>query len=91
MNIYNLFEEKIPYPAIRIRSMKTRWGVCNKRTKVITLNSKLIRESIDKLDYVIVHELSHFVCFDHSSSFGALVEKYCPNYKKIRKELKDGE
>ena len=44
---------------------------------------KLIRESIDKLDYVIVHELSHFVCFDHSSSFWALVEKYCPNYKKI--------
>lgn len=89
--IYNLFEEKIPYPALRIRSMTTRWGVCNKRTKVITLNSKLIRESIEKLDYVIVHELSHFVHFDHSSSFWALVEKYCPNYKKIRKELKDGE
>lgn len=89
--IYNLFEEKIPYPSLRIRNMKTRWGVCNRKLQVVTLNSKLIREDISKIDYVIVHELSHFVHFDHSNLFWEEVSKYCPDYKKIRKELKDGE
>lgn len=87
--MYNTFEENIPYPNLKIRKMKTRWGVCNKTTKTVTLNSELIRYSLDKLDYVIVHELSHFIHFNHSSSFWSLVSKYCPNYKKIRKELKD--
>ena len=89
--VYNLFEEKIPFPKLRIRGMKTRWGVCNRKLEVVTLNSKLIREDISKIDYVIVHELSHFVHFDHSSAFWSVVSKYCPDYKKIRKELKDGE
>ena len=87
--IYNEFEERIPYPNLRIRKMTTRWGVCNKQTKTVTLNSELIKYSIDKLDYVIVHELSHFIHFNHSKSFWELVSKYCPRYKEIRKELKD--
>ena len=86
---YVKFEEKIPYPEVKIRSMKTRWGVCNRKKRYITLNSNLIKETIDKLDYVIVHELSHFVHFDHSKKFWNTVEKYCPEYKLVRKELKD--
>ena len=69
--------------------MTTRWGVCNKKTKTITLNSELIKYSIDKLDYVIIHELSHFIHFNHSKEFWLLVSKYCPRYKEIRKELRD--
>jgi hypothetical protein len=87
--IYNQFEENIPYPNLRIRKMTTRWGVCNKSNNTVTLNSELMKYSIDKLDYVIVHELSHFIHFNHSKSFWQLVSKYCPNYKQIRKELKD--
>ncbi len=87
--LYKKYEEKIPYPGLRIRKMKTRWGVCNKQTKIVTLNSELIKYSIDKLDYVIIHELSHFLYFDHSPSFWKQVSKYCPDYKKIRKALKD--
>jgi len=86
---YNLFTESIPYPKLRIRKMKTRWGVCNKSSKVITLNSELIKYSYEKIDYVIIHELSHFLYFDHSKHFWNQVSKYCPEYKKIRKELKD--
>lgn len=86
--IYQKFEEKIPYPKLKIRTMKTRWGVCNKRDDSVTLNSELFREPIECLDYVITHELSHFVHFDHSKEFWKLVEKYNPDYKKIRKYLK---
>lgn len=86
---YHLFEEEIPYPILKIRTMKTRWGVCNKRDNSVTLNSNLLRETIDKLDYVIIHELSHFVYFDHSKNFWKLVSKYCPEYKTIRQEMKE--
>ncbi len=86
---YELFQEKIPYPKLKIRSMKTRWGVCNRSNITVTLNSNLIKYDIAKLDYVIIHELSHFVHFNHSSNFWLLVSKYCPDYKKIRKELKE--
>ena len=41
------------------------------------------------LDYVIVHELSHFIYFDHSKNFWATVSKYCPKYKELRKEMRD--
>ncbi len=86
---YNLFEEKIPYPNLRIRSMKTRWGVCNRKNLIVTINSKLIKETIDKIDYVIIHELSHLVHFNHSRDFWEVVEKYCPKYKRIRKDLRE--
>lgn len=86
---YKLFSEKIPFPKLKIRSMKTRWGVCNKRDDSVTLNSKLIKYSLDEIDYVIIHELSHFVHFDHSRDFWNTVEKYMPNYKRSVKVLKE--
>ena len=87
--IYNEFEENIPYPKLKIRDMKTRWGVNNKRDNSVTLNSKLITFDLSKLDYVIVHELAHFVHFDHSKAFWEVVSKYYPNYKEVRKEMKE--
>ena len=87
--MYNLFEEKIPFPNLRIRFMKTRWGVCNVKLKTITLNSKLIEYKLEALDYVIVHELSHLIHFNHSRDFWSLVEKYIPDYRKIRSYLKE--
>lgn len=87
--MYNLFDEKIVFPSLRIRIMKTRWGVCNIKTKTVTLNSKLIEYKLEALDYVIVHELSHLIHFNHSKAFWNLVEKYIPNYRSIRSYLKE--
>lgn len=86
---YDRFEENIPYPNLRLRHMTTRWGVCNKKNITVTLNTELIKYNIRCLDYVIIHELSHLVYFNHSKDFWNLVSKYCPNYKEIKKELKD--
>ena len=36
-----------------IRKMSTRWGVCNKNLKKVTLNSELIYKDTKFLDYVI--------------------------------------
>lgn len=86
---YEKFVENIPFPNLKIRQMKTRWGVCNIKTKTVTLNSLLMRYDLEKLDYVIIHELSHLIYFNHSKDFWNLVSKYCPNYKKIRAALKE--
>ena len=87
--IYNSFKENIPYPKLKIRTMKTRWGVCNRRDNSVTLNLELIKKDVKYLEYVIVHELSHFVHFNHSKKFWLTVEKYYPDYKIIRKNLKE--
>ena len=87
--MYKNYSEKIPYPDLKIRKMTTRWGVCNTKTKTVTLNLELIKRDLKYLDYVIVHELSHLIEANHSSKFWALVEKNCPNYKTCRKEMKD--
>lgn len=86
---YNLFDEDIPFPKLKIRSMKTRWGVCNKRDNSVTLNSKLIKYSLREIDYVIIHELSHFVHFDHSKEFWETVRMHMPDYKKSVLILKE--
>ena len=87
--IYNTFTENVPYPKLVIRNMKTRWGVCNKKLEKVTLNYNLIYMDRKYLDYVIVHELSHFIHFDHSREFWKLVGENEPNYKQIRKEMRE--
>lgn len=89
IDIFDKFEEVKLIPKLRIRKMKTRWGVYNRVSHTVTLNSELIKYSSQALDYVIVHELSHVIFFDHSKNFWNLVSKYCSNYKSIKKELKE--
>ncbi len=86
---YKMFEEKIPYFKLKKRNMKTRWGVCNRKSNTITLNTNLIKYDIECLDYVIIHELSHLLEFNHSDNFWKIVSKYCKNYKKIKNKLKE--
>ena len=86
---YNLFEENIPYPKVLIGKMTRKWGYCNKREKLIKLNFELIKYSINEIDYVIIHELSHFLEFNHSRNFWGYVKKYKPDYKLAQKVLKE--
>ncbi len=78
----------LPDFKLRVRKMKTRWGVCNKKSMTITLNLELITKPVNLIDYVIIHELCHFKHMDHSPKFWSYVEKFYPYYKKARKELK---
>ena len=86
---YNVFEEDIPVPNLKIRKMTSRWGVCNIKNHNVTLNYELSKYDVCCLDYVIVHELSHFIHPNHSRDFWNLVSKYYPRYKECRKMLKE--
>lgn len=79
----------ISKPTLKFRSMTSRWGVCHRHHKSVTLNTKLIRYSMVVIDYVIIHELCHFKYPHHQITFWQDVSKYCPDYKNIRKMLKE--
>ena len=89
VNYIKQYFTNIPEFSLRIRKMTTRWGVCNRTDKVVTLNSELVKRTKEELDYVIIHELCHFYEGNHSSRFWNHVSKYCPNYKQIRKTMKE--
>ena len=88
MDIYTPSFANLPHFRLRVRKMKTRWGVCNRKSMTVTLNMELIHKDPYLIDYVIVHELSHFEHMDHSKAFWECVQRHYPRYKEARKELK---
>ena len=78
----------LPEFSLKIRKMRTRWGVCNTKNKVITLNSELLKKDISLIDYVIVHEMAHFYEGNHSKNFWNIVGMVIPDYKEKRKKLR---
>ncbi|MEG1835175.1 MAG: SprT family zinc-dependent metalloprotease [Oscillospiraceae bacterium] len=78
---------KIPNVIIKIRKMKSRWGSCQPKTGIVTLNSQLINAPIGCIEYVVLHELCHFVQPNHSKDFYSLVSAIMPDYKERKKLL----
>lgn len=66
------------------------WGSCDKETN-IKLNWRLIMLPPDLIDYVIVHELSHILEFNHSQMFWKIVQSVLPDFKQRRNLLKKGD
>lgn len=86
---YNRYFNYLPKYTLKVRKMKTRWGVCNRGNNTVTLNSELLKKDIRLIDYVVVHELSHFKEANHSDKFWYEVSLRYPNYKEARKELNE--
>ena len=73
-----------------VRDMHTRWGSCNTNTHHINLSLMLATRSDAELDYVILHELVHTVVPNHGTEFYAMMDRFMPGWKKIRKNLNYG-
>ncbi len=78
----------VNFNKVRIKSIKYAWGSCTSN-KNITINYELIKYEKDIIEYVVVHELCHLKYMNHSNKFWDLVKKYIPEYKIIRKKLKN--
>lgn len=65
-----------------------KWGSFSSKGEM-KLNYKLIILPHELIDYVIIHELCHSKHMNHKPQFWKEVEKFCPNYKDMRKEMKN--
>ena len=74
-------------PILKIRLMKTRWGVCNTRKRSITLNKSLYGKPIEAIEYVILHEYVHFLHPNHQAEFHATMQRLMPDYRQRKKLL----
>jgi hypothetical protein len=79
---------RIPAPELKIRKMRSRWGSCAAAKKTVTLSKMLIAAPRPAVEYVVVHELAHFVHQNHSKEFYGLVRSILPDYKERKKMLK---
>jgi predicted metal-dependent hydrolase len=78
---------EIPSPSWGIKRMRTKWGTCNIEGRRIWLNLELIKKLPQCLDYIIVHELTHFFERSHSDRFVALMDRLIPQWRSVRDEL----
>jgi len=78
----------LKYNRVTFRNQKTRWGSCSS-AKNLNFNWRLIMAPIEVIDYVIVHELCHLRYMNHSAAFWNLVGEQIPQYKALRKWLRE--
>jgi len=72
-----------------IRGQKTRWASCSSKG-TISLSFKLLFLERDWVRCVLLHELCHTVCMNHSPRFWALLCGFEPECKAIHKRMRDG-
>ena len=75
-------------PELKCRVMKSRWGVCYTRKNQICLSSYLVHYPPECLEYVVIHEMVHFIVPNHSKRFYELVLSRMPAYKNAVVRLK---
>lgn len=73
--------------AVKLSSAKAQWGCCTAQG-VVRLNLQLIKLPLRLIDYVVVHELAHLREMNHSARFWNVVAEACPDYARLRNELK---
>ena len=84
------FASELGFPPIplTIKKVQSKRGSCTYDNRIM-LNLSLVHLSTRLTQYVVAHEACHLLAKHHQPSFRALVAKFCPHYKALRKELKN--
>src|SRR3989338_2054734 len=91
-----LFEQRVAYyaphlnvapRAVKLSAATAQWGSCTVQG-LVRLNVHLIKLTLRLIDYVVVHELAHLREMNHSAAFWQVVGSVCPDYARLRAELK---
>ena len=75
-------------PSLKARVMSSKWGVCYTRKNQIVISSYLIHYPFECLEYIMVHEMTHFLIPNHSKRFYDIVSNNMPDYKSANDKLK---
>jgi predicted metal-dependent hydrolase len=72
-----------------IKRMKTRWGSCNAEARRIWVNLELAKKPPGCLEYILVHEMVHFLERRHNDRFKSLMDRFMPHWRIHRDELNE--
>lgn len=73
---------------VEVKYFKSRWGSCS-MDGTIKFNWRIIMAPHRIVDYLVVHELAHLVHHNHSPDYWRTVEHSLPNYRELRRWLKE--
>lgn len=86
--MYPIIEKHgVERPAVCVKKMSTLWGSCSRRTQKINLNFYLYKASVPCVEYVILHELAHFLYPYHNKDFYDFITIYMPDWQDRKKQL----
>jgi len=72
-----------------VQKMKTKWGGSSPERRTIRLNLELAKKPPECLDYIVLHELVHFLEPNHGERFRALMDQYMPHWQSVRQTLNE--
>jgi len=88
--VYPYFEARgVAYPQIKFRKMVSQWGNCRSDKGILTFNTNLMYADYGCVEYVVLHEFTHFLQANHSARFYEELAKTCPDWKERKKRLKE--
>jgi predicted metal-dependent hydrolase len=64
----------------------SKWGYCT-RTGRLSFSWQLIALPERLREYIVLHELTHMVEFNHSAAFRRKLKAVCPDFKEREREL----
>jgi len=73
--------------AVKIRRMTSIWGSCHWMRRYVIFNAELAHAPRELVEYVVVHELTHFAAHNHGPQFYALMDVRLPGWKVLRRRL----
>lgn len=86
--LYPIVEKHgIEHPDICVKKMRTLWGSCSKNNLKINLNFYLYKASVPCVEYVILHELTHFLYPHHNKDFYDFVTIHMPDWQYRKQQL----
>lgn len=78
---------EVSVPKWTIRRMKTKWASCNRETRHLWFNVELAKKNPDCLEYIVVHEMTHYFERNHGERFTKLMDKHLPDWRSRRDQL----
>ncbi|MEM3404271.1 MAG: SprT family zinc-dependent metalloprotease [Nitrososphaeria archaeon] len=75
----------IEYANFYVMDLK-KWGYCNRRRELF-FNLQLAALPKKLKEYVVLHELTHNLEFNHSKRFHEILKGYCPDYRNRERLL----
>jgi len=78
----------LQFAAVKVRRTKSKWGHCTLRGE-LQYNWLVCLAPEPVVDYLVIHEVCHLRHHNHSRAFWDLVGTLCPDYRNLRRWLKE--